>query len=246
MIRKKEGFTLVELLVVIAIIIILAAVLFPVFAKARESAQKTRCLNNLKQMAAAIEMYEDDYGAAIMPYATKPNFWGYYWQDLLDPYIQQLKNAVGGTYTGQGELLTCPSAPKEAAVGGKGWMVGKTYGYNIYLNSRIRVSQVKYPAVTLRLAECSNQNPDLPPHPIDNPYWGGSWFAPLPDGASAGYQFEIFAPGWHNGMSTVLWVDGHVSIITRQRVMLRDDNFSGDIDGNVWCRLAPKPGYTAE
>lgn len=57
----RRGFTLIELLVVIAIIAILAAILFPVFARARESARKTSCLSNLKQIGLACHMYAQDY-----------------------------------------------------------------------------------------------------------------------------------------------------------------------------------------
>jgi len=59
--RKGKGFTLIELLVVIAIIAILAAMLFPVFARARESARKIQCLSNIKNIAMAIQMYMTDY-----------------------------------------------------------------------------------------------------------------------------------------------------------------------------------------
>src|SRR5512138_3080475 len=59
--RNRKGFTLIELLVVIAIIGILAAMLFPVFARARESARKIQCLSNVKNIALAINMYLTDY-----------------------------------------------------------------------------------------------------------------------------------------------------------------------------------------
>jgi prepilin-type N-terminal cleavage/methylation domain-containing protein len=59
--RKNQAFTLIELLVVIAIIAILAAILFPVFAQAREAARKTSCLSNLKQMGLGMLMYTQDY-----------------------------------------------------------------------------------------------------------------------------------------------------------------------------------------
>ena len=59
--KRKEGFTLIELLVVIAIIAILAAILFPVFAKAREKARQTSCLSNVKQIMMAWKMYAQDF-----------------------------------------------------------------------------------------------------------------------------------------------------------------------------------------
>jgi prepilin-type N-terminal cleavage/methylation domain-containing protein len=61
MIARRRGFTLIELLVVIAIIAILAAMLFPVFARARESARKIQCLSNVKNIAMAVQMYLSDY-----------------------------------------------------------------------------------------------------------------------------------------------------------------------------------------
>ena len=57
----RKGFTLIELLVVIAIIAILAAILFPVFARAREKARQTSCLSNLKQLGTSVMMYTQDY-----------------------------------------------------------------------------------------------------------------------------------------------------------------------------------------
>jgi prepilin-type N-terminal cleavage/methylation domain-containing protein len=66
------GFTLIELLVVIAIITILAAILFPVFAQAREKARSIACLNNAKQMGTAAQMYAQDYDEVLPA-------WNLYW-----------------------------------------------------------------------------------------------------------------------------------------------------------------------
>lgn len=63
--RRKSGFTLIELLVVIAIIAILAAILFPVFARAREAARKSSCQSNMKELGLAVQLYHGDYDAML-------------------------------------------------------------------------------------------------------------------------------------------------------------------------------------
>src|SRR5215831_18242522 len=70
--EARRGFTLIELLVVIAIIAILAAILFPVFARAREAARKTSCLSNMKQLGLASQMYKQDYDES---YADSRSYW---------------------------------------------------------------------------------------------------------------------------------------------------------------------------
>jgi len=95
----RRGFTLIELLVVIAIIAILAAILFPVFAQAREKARATQCVSNLKQINTGIMMYSQDYDE-MMP-ALRWNggaSLGLHWYDATEPYI---KNT---------QVWRCPSA----------------------------------------------------------------------------------------------------------------------------------------
>src|SRR2546423_1118150 len=97
----RQGFTLIELLVVIAIIAILAAILFPVFAQAREQARATSCLSNTKQIALGQLMYGEDYDETVVPWRNCPTRSGYpgtcstaaeaapvVWTFLLQPYIK--------------------------------------------------------------------------------------------------------------------------------------------------------------
>ena len=237
----RKGFTLVELLVVIAIIIILAAILFPVFARAREKAQQTRCMNNMKQMSAAIVMYEEDYDAP-MPMCLG-TFSYPFWKDLMDPYVKQIKKGrTSGYYEDEGELLQCPSAPTEEAY--ISWEAGRTYGYNPYLKDQVQARDVRYPSATLRITECSYTDPDDP----SARYAGGSYQLPTP----APIGSVLYAPGWHNGMNECLWFDGHLSTMPRERVMLSDNVTDYDLGpnspkiGNAWARLSSKPAYSPD
>jgi len=101
---RTKGFTLIELLVVIAIIAILAAILFPVFAKAREKARQASCLSNVKQIMNAAMMYTQDYDE-VMTWA--PTNWGNgipwnTWPFQLEPYMKNW------------DVLACPSTKKGA------------------------------------------------------------------------------------------------------------------------------------
>jgi len=95
--NPKKAFTLIELLVVIAIIAILAAILFPVFAQAREAARKSTCLSNEKQMALAVMMYKQDYDEFYPSLQWNLTTWNGWWYNI-QPYT---KNAG---------ILVCPSA----------------------------------------------------------------------------------------------------------------------------------------
>ncbi len=97
---RRSGFTLIELLVVIAIIAILAAILFPVFAQAREKARQTSCISNTKQYSTATLMYVQDYDET-MPFASYLNGFcvaTFYWE--VAPYVKN------------DQVTLCPSDPK--------------------------------------------------------------------------------------------------------------------------------------
>jgi len=126
---RRNGFTLIELLVVIAIIAILAAILFPVFAKAREKARQTSCLSAVKQMSLGCMMCAQDYDEtmllALAPNAGSPgHVWGdrRYWWELLEPYVKNW------------QIYRCPSDASPWQSGGGGAITPyyvTSYGFNM-------------------------------------------------------------------------------------------------------------------
>jgi len=117
--KKKSGFTLIELLVVIAIIAILAAILFPVFAQAREKARAITCVSNMKQVGLAMIQYEQDndeylpFANVIDPVTNVETRW----YNVVDPYIKngtKLTTGVNaGKQTGLDGVWHCPSFPTD-------------------------------------------------------------------------------------------------------------------------------------
>lgn len=117
---SSRGFTLIELLVVIAIIAILAGLLFPVFAQAREAARKTQCLSNAKQIGAAAMMYANDYDERILPWIVPTGLARdtarrdrNTWVHLIQPYSKsgepaRLDNLPTGAGIGPLGLFACP------------------------------------------------------------------------------------------------------------------------------------------
>ncbi len=110
--RPRRAFTLIELLVVIAIIALLAAILFPVFARARENARKTSCLNNMRQIGLGLLAYTQDYDETLVADwfgpdtgPTDPENTGqrrYKWMDAIYPYVknEQVFNCPSQTFSG--------------------------------------------------------------------------------------------------------------------------------------------------
>jgi len=95
--KSTKGFTLIELLVVIAIIAILAAILFPVFAKAREKARQTSCLSNMKQMGLGWMQYVQDYDETFPAMIIPADGYSGYWTYKIQPYIKSI------------QVMQCPS-----------------------------------------------------------------------------------------------------------------------------------------
>ncbi len=99
--KRVSGFTLIELLVVIAIIAILAAILFPVFAKAREKARQSACTNNMKQIGTALITYSNDWDEMFPGYQTTQSLW-------IGPLDNIIKSSRDNKTTNQNVFL-CPS-----------------------------------------------------------------------------------------------------------------------------------------
>jgi prepilin-type N-terminal cleavage/methylation domain-containing protein/prepilin-type processing-associated H-X9-DG protein len=111
----SKGFTLIELLIVIAIIVILAAILFPVFGRARENARRTSCSSNLKQIGLAMIQYAQDYDE-MLP-SSNNGASSLTWSAVIAPYASK---AAGNTYqTGSAPYLVCPSDSVKRTAGGQ-------------------------------------------------------------------------------------------------------------------------------
>lgn len=217
---RNRAFTLIELLVVIAIIAILAAILFPVFAQAREKARQTACLSNLKQVGLALMMYTQDYDETNPPYndgvtnfndpavvAVRPNFLG-----CLTPYT---KNR--GIYF-------CPSVPD----------VGGAQGCNAnnctsYLGNSpvigVSVAIIPNPAEIVYTQELFNKRSFAFMRPrVLNAATGTYqwWHFPRGVGALTNYTFVHMEGG------NVLFCDGHAKFRKATSMRSRDFGLTPD------------------
>jgi len=233
--RRRGGFTLIELLVVIAIIAMLAAILFPVFAKVREKARETSCLNNLKQYGTGIALYVQDYdenfflGEYKMPASSG---YDYIWWSGC----RWASNAVWDTsqgfiqpYLKCNQIDPCPSAVGEAAGANSAADLG--FGYNqSYLMSSATVpvvlAQLDAPATTVLLADAGI---------ITNV--GGvptiaRWAAIYPPSIS----YPVFS-GRHNGVGNVAFADGHAKAIPATFDRNGKIAANGGFDASAWAAL---------
>ena len=135
--RMKAGFTLIELLVVIAIIAILAAILFPVFARARENARRSSCQSNLKQIALGVMQYTQDYDEKFPAedlVNTPPTFM---YASQLQPYLKSIQIFV--CPSNAGSVIT--STPIDQA--DHQWNLNNiigSYGFSVYLDGQSQAS----------------------------------------------------------------------------------------------------------
>jgi prepilin-type N-terminal cleavage/methylation domain-containing protein/prepilin-type processing-associated H-X9-DG protein len=204
MCRRSKGFTLIELLVVIAIIAILAAILFPVFARAREKARQTACLSNVKQIMLGVLMYTSDWDERF-PGAWAQNTSSNLWSAAIEPYV---KNA---------QLFQCPSGTYASGWGGWDRAPRTMYGYNCDVankalcNGGRSIGVVQQPATVIMLGDMWNSYwfadrgfnyGDGRLNPVAGiSCWGGSR-CPIWDGST-------FLPNCHNEGGNYAHVDGH-------------------------------------
>jgi len=168
---RHSGFTLIELLIVITIIAILAAILLPVFARAREKARQANCASNLKQLGAAMRMYVDDHDGAY-PYtvfANQTNF--YYWCHAIFPYVKN--SAVyecptsAWPISSHRDFQTLPLSPADLALIPRlsygmpmavenfgyeigAWMPPPIFGWRVRMRND---AEIEYPATTMLLLD---------------------------------------------------------------------------------------------
>jgi len=234
---KRTGFTLIELLVVIAIIAILAAILFPVFAKVREKARQTSCTSNMKQIGLAIVQYQQDYDE-VYPTGLQDSWWANTWVLNVQPYVKSI--AVFHCPDDSSTTLAAPInwAGVGLSYASNGWVKGVPGGNTqegvigiaqTWVSPMTRsLASVNRPSDTIMVAE--KHNGDVIAHGYNGvpSVWGpgcmftqiSSWDglgAPqeLPDGSKSltaaypnGANGAVTAA--HTGRANFLFCDGHV------------------------------------
>ncbi len=224
--RQRSGFTLIELLVVIAIIAILAAILFPVFAQAREQARKISCLSNAKQWGLGIQMYIQDYDETMIMSANygqpllRDNGSTYRayqpWPALVQPYI---KNK---------QLGFCPDNYS-------------TFGLNLNVNNR----SLLYCAYDFNYGYLGDYKGGDPNGNGDN-YWQPIKLAAINRAANTVLLVDGQAPNWATADHAFVWTgEGEVDSTDAPDACLSDHVFFGQGWGNQsdWTAQYDFPGY---
>lgn len=232
---SKKGFTLIELLVVIAIIAILAAILFPVFAQAREKARQTQCVSNLRNSATAVLMYAQDYDET-MPMSF------YYMVGTNNLPCAMTMLSLVAPYLKNKDVYRCPSEPdaydvdaefKALIPGGEcgGFTkIGYSYNYGVFLTTRVDRPALPLSSVVLASETTMISDADLV-------LFEGSCRA-----AMNIRQGDAPVRPRHNEMVNANYVDGHTKTIKAvQRPTLTDCNYiirrvvNVDVQRNPYC-----------
>jgi prepilin-type N-terminal cleavage/methylation domain-containing protein/prepilin-type processing-associated H-X9-DG protein len=212
--RTRNGFTLIELLVVIAIIAILAAMLFPVFARAREKARQAMCLSNERQLALAWLMYAQDYDErACLSYYYVDNFrWEYAWDFILDWHnITDGRPAhtygLLGSYTKSEQINACPS------------FFGETWGrtYTGYAYNATYVGGDMFggiPACTLGQIQDPSDCAILAEGGFGDPPSAVNYLRAPNDPTGLYMSGKVHFR--HNGTASVVYADGHAKAVTQK------------------------------
>ena len=223
---RNQAFTLIELLVVIAIIAILAAILFPVFARARENARRASCQSNLKQIGLGVLQYMQDYDESMPPTYVgsdytynNPSTNSYKWMDACYPYIKSEQvfvcpsDTINPPYTYY-KNLTAQSKNYGSYVANEAYYVAgdnRTAPFGGSGAPTIRTAQITQPAETAMVLEAycpvygyefytTDANPSGPTAYNSTP-------AILANVNSSGNQYILAR---HLETTNVLWCDGHV------------------------------------
>jgi prepilin-type N-terminal cleavage/methylation domain-containing protein/prepilin-type processing-associated H-X9-DG protein len=231
-----SGFTLIELLVVVAIIAILAAILFPVFAQAREKARQTGCLSHLKQIGTAAQMYAQDYEEVLPGTELGEGEGEYFWIEMLSPYTRNR------------EIARCPSASVPVAYQPDG--VSEEFSYSYAMNdihdgsgrgigaAFQPLAAITYPADTLFIVDgwpvASEETAGGYPERHEIGWVPAGYGAPRGEHHSRDPGFNPYddGNGRHSGSMNFLACDGHVK--TRRRQQFPDGRFEGGTRDEEW------------
>jgi prepilin-type N-terminal cleavage/methylation domain-containing protein/prepilin-type processing-associated H-X9-DG protein len=207
---RRSGFTLIELLVVIAIIAILAAILFPVFARARDKARAASCQSNMKQIATAFAMYRSDYDGRTYPiwYDIPPGLWGWGQSGTFASYHTTLQ-----PYIKNWQIWECPSKTGVNMCGRVDNIVYASIGANCGFDNNRPEEDYRKPAEHISFADTWGGASDPRINPINCPYYYNGY-----DGGnrSCANICPTMADGYmttdarHNGGINCAFMDSHV------------------------------------
>ena len=185
--KKLQGFTLIELLVVIAIIAILAAILFPAFAKARESARRSSCSSNMKQIGIATMQYTQEFDEKYpMLHFINDTGQEVRWQEAVSPYIKSGDAYATGRISGSGGVWDCPSATAQPGIYGANYGLMQD-GPGFGTATGVSIAGVDAPSQTILVAEKGLHNGNSGWLQFQN--WEGMWTAAGGGNANNNYAY---------------------------------------------------------